>query len=106
MHSARKGYGRCILHLSTLINSGSVRDFLSDEVTPCCAYIRDPLKAHTTGCSATSRTGFDEAWQLPNLFEVNTNPGGEGGVPAAEKENVLLTVISCVFSGAKSEWGI
>lgn len=46
---------------------------------PCCAYIRDPFKVHTTGCSATSSTGFDEAWQLPNLFEVNTNPGGEEG---------------------------
>lgn len=34
-----RGIERCILHLSTLINSGSVRDFLSDEVTPMlCLY--------------------------------------------------------------------
>lgn len=70
---------------------------------PRCAYIRDPFKVHMTGCTATSRTRFNEAWQLPNLFEVNTNPGGEGGVPMAEDENVLLTFTHWVLSGAKSE---
>lgn len=34
-----RGIERCILHLSTSINSGSVRDFLNDEVTPMlCLY--------------------------------------------------------------------
>lgn len=61
---------------------------------PCCVCIRDPFKAHKTGCSATSRTGFNKAWQLPNLFEMNTNSGGEGAVPRAEEKNILLAVLS------------
>jgi len=61
---------------------------------------------HVTGCSATSRTGFDKAWQLPNLFQVNTNGGGERSVLMAEEENVLFTVISRALSGEKFEWEI
>lgn len=70
---------------------------------PSCAYIRDPFKVHMTGCPATSRTRLNEAWQLPNVFEVNTNPGGKRGVPMAKEENVLLALIPSVLSGAKSE---